>query len=132
MLVGVDTEFRFGGRTNDPLFELTDQPASGTLRIKVNACNEARHGVSSETSTFELGPPAAIKHPVPRIQCTVTRKKRLVVSSTSAIKPKCAHHSTKTTHPTERKPAPLCLLLSDWERFPVVQWVVRRFLARPE
>jgi hypothetical protein len=57
MLVGVDTEFRFGGRTNDPPFELTDQPSSGTLRIKVNACNEAGHGVTSETSTIELGPP---------------------------------------------------------------------------
>lgn len=56
MLVGVDTEFRFGGRTNDPMFELSEQPATGTLRVKVNACSEAGHGVSSETSTIELGP----------------------------------------------------------------------------
>ena len=42
---------------NDPMFELTDQPASGTLLVTVNACNEAGQGVSSETSTIELGPP---------------------------------------------------------------------------
>lgn len=57
-LVGVDTDFRFGGRTNDPMFEFTDQPASGTLLVTVNACNEAGRGVSSETSTIELGPPS--------------------------------------------------------------------------
>ena len=56
-LVGVDAEFRFGGRTNDPMFEFTEQPASGTLLVTVNACNEAGQGVSSETSTIELGPP---------------------------------------------------------------------------
>lgn len=54
-LVGVDAEFRFGGRTNDPLIELTDQPATGTLRVKVNACNQAGPGISSPTTTIELG-----------------------------------------------------------------------------
>ena len=56
-LIGVDTEFRFGGRTNDPMFEFTEQPASGTLLVTVTACNEAGQGVSSEISTIELGPP---------------------------------------------------------------------------
>ena len=37
--------------------EFTEQPASGTLLVTVNACNEAGQGVSSETSTIELGPP---------------------------------------------------------------------------
>ncbi|MFN5960705.1 MAG: hypothetical protein ACK5CW_04415 [Verrucomicrobiota bacterium] len=53
-LVGVDTEFRFAGRTSDPMKELPDQPAAGTLEVYCEAANEAGPGPLSDTSSIEL------------------------------------------------------------------------------
>jgi hypothetical protein len=57
-LVGVDENFRFAGRTSDPMIELTDQPATGTLLVKAFACNTAGAGKASPVATIELGPPS--------------------------------------------------------------------------
>ena len=53
-LIGVDTEFRFGGRTNDPLKEFPDQPTAGILEVFCEAANEAGPGVESATSSINL------------------------------------------------------------------------------
>lgn len=54
-LTGVDTEFRFIGRTHDPMIDLPGQPATGTLKVKLQAANEAGPGVASPVSTIVLG-----------------------------------------------------------------------------
>jgi hypothetical protein len=54
-LVGVDPEFRFLGRTHDALKETDDQPATGTLKVKVEAANEAGPGKASPVATIVLG-----------------------------------------------------------------------------
>ena len=54
-LTGVDTEFRFAGRTLDPATDLPGQPATGSLKVKVQAANEAGPGVSSPVATLVLG-----------------------------------------------------------------------------
>lgn len=53
-LLGVDTEFRFAGRTKDPLKEFADQPSAGTLEVYCEATNEAGPGVESATSSINL------------------------------------------------------------------------------
>jgi len=53
-LVGVDGEFRFLGRTNDPNITIDGQPAAGTLKVKVEAANEAGHGVASDVAGIAL------------------------------------------------------------------------------
>ena len=54
-IVGVDPEFRFAGRTNDPNIALTALPATGTLEVLCEAANEAGPGVASEVATLVLG-----------------------------------------------------------------------------
>src|SRR6266446_2933251 len=53
-LVAVDGEFRFLGRTNDPNITIDSQPAAGTLKVKVEAANEAGHGVASDVAGIAL------------------------------------------------------------------------------
>ena len=54
-LEGVDAEFRFHGRTQDPLVELPGQPATGILKVKCEAANEAGPGVPSPVAVVNLG-----------------------------------------------------------------------------
>jgi hypothetical protein len=54
MLGGVDQDFRFWGCTNDPIVQLDGQPPAGTLKVKVEAANEAGNGKASDTQTIEL------------------------------------------------------------------------------
>ncbi len=54
-LVGVDPEFHFLGRSQDPLLEIGDLPAAGTLKVKLQAANEAGPGKASAVSTIVLG-----------------------------------------------------------------------------
>ena len=53
-LLGVDGEFRFLGRTGDPNITIAGQPAPGTLKVKVEAANEAGHGVASAVVSIAL------------------------------------------------------------------------------
>lgn len=53
-LVGVDADFRFLGRSQDSMFELLDQPATGTLKVKVQAANEAGPSKASAVATIVL------------------------------------------------------------------------------
>lgn len=53
-LVGVDADFRFISRSQDPLFELKDLPATGTLKVKVQAANPAGPGKASPIATTQL------------------------------------------------------------------------------
>lgn len=54
-LAGVDAEFRFLGRTQDALKEIDDQPSTGTLKVKVEAANEAGPGKASPVASIGLG-----------------------------------------------------------------------------
>ena len=53
-LDGVDTQFRFVGRTNDPLRQLTGQPAAGQLEVKVEAANTAGPGKAGAAVSIAL------------------------------------------------------------------------------
>ncbi len=53
-LIGVDTEFRFAGRTNDPMKEFPGQPSAGTLEVYCEAANDAGPGVKSEIARINL------------------------------------------------------------------------------
>lgn len=53
-LEGVVAEFRFMGRTQNPIIEMPGQPATGTLRVKLQAANEAGPGAFSPVSTINL------------------------------------------------------------------------------
>jgi hypothetical protein len=53
-IAGVDPEFRFAGRTYDPVKILADLPLTGTLEVLCEAANEAGPGVPSEVATLEL------------------------------------------------------------------------------
>ena len=54
-LVGIDPDYRFIGRTDDPTKVIDDLPANGTLKVKVEAANEAGPGTASEVATIALG-----------------------------------------------------------------------------
>lgn len=54
-IVGVDPEFRFAGRTADPMQMLSGLPLTGTLEVICEAANEAGPGVASEVASLVLG-----------------------------------------------------------------------------
>ena len=54
-LTGVDPDFRFLGRTDDPTKVIDDLPANGTLKEKAEAANEAGPGTAGEAGTIVLG-----------------------------------------------------------------------------
>lgn len=53
-LVGVDAEFRFFGRTSDPDVSFPGQPATGQLKVKAEAANEAGPGMASAVAEITL------------------------------------------------------------------------------
>lgn len=53
-LVGVDQNFRFMGRTSNPMKQFTGLPATGTVQVECEWANEAGHRKTSEPLSVTL------------------------------------------------------------------------------